>query len=144
MAKKLKVKIKYLDYHMGALTQDPVLHQICKDLGKDLGVPMSEESGGPGSLGENFLWENVIYSIAPEKKAEYLRGVLAGLKPGTWLLYFHLLTDSPEARAMAEGGSPDGGTLSDVWKHRSAELAAATDPGVRQIIQDRGIQLIGY
>jgi len=64
---------------------------------------------------------------------EQIRGMLAALPPGVAYLIIHPARDTPELRAI----TPD-------WRGRVADYQAFTSQGLRAIIKDSGIHVIGW
>jgi predicted glycoside hydrolase/deacetylase ChbG (UPF0249 family) len=69
----------------------------------------------------------------PDGRLEQIRRVLSALPPGVTYLIIHPARDTPELRAI----TPD-------WRGRVADYQAFTSQGLRAIIKDSGIHVIGW
>jgi predicted glycoside hydrolase/deacetylase ChbG (UPF0249 family) len=69
----------------------------------------------------------------PDGRLEQIKGVLAALPAGVSYLILHPAQDTPELRAI----TPD-------WRGRVADYQALTSQGLRALIKDAGVHVIGW
>lgn len=121
--------LSHLSAHMGTATSSPELRGLVNRLANEYGLPLQvkglKRAGG-------FSTED------PKLREEKLAVLLKKLGLGTWLLIEHPGFDTPELRAMGHKG------YENVAADRAAVTRAFTSKEVRQLILDRGIQLINY
>jgi predicted glycoside hydrolase/deacetylase ChbG (UPF0249 family) len=134
LALRKGLRVSYLDAHMGTTTESRERREILERIAADHGLAIS------CWFGEQMAAQ--IYSIAPERKAESLLEQIGALsEPGLYLAVIHPGTDTPEMQALRDA-NPSG--LPNVAAHRQAETDALCDPRLRRLIEERGIELIGY
>ena len=69
----------------------------------------------------------------PDGRLEQIKGVLAALPAGVSYLILHPAQDTPELRAI----TPD-------WRGRVADYQAFTSQGLRALVKDAGVHVIGW
>jgi predicted glycoside hydrolase/deacetylase ChbG (UPF0249 family) len=128
------LNISYIDHHMGAAVQTPEMRARFEKIAKDYGLGISRyfgEIAGPA-----------VYSVPAANKLEFLLTELEKLEePGIYILVMHTAVKTPELevlRDMNETGPKD---MAD---HRQAELDALCDPRLRELLDRKGIELVGY
>jgi chitin disaccharide deacetylase len=130
-ARKHIPRISHLSAHMGAAVASPELRQITQKLAAEYGIPL--EAPGLQSAG-GFGGTN----LTPEQKEARMIALLGNLKPGLYVFVEHPGIDSPEMRAIGHKG------YENVAADRAGVTAVFTSPRVKQIIRDRGIELVSY
>lgn len=128
------LKISYMDHHMSGAVATPAMRERFVKVAKEYGLGISRwygEIAGPG-----------VYSIEPAKKLDFLIGELGKLnKPGLYLVVCHTLVRTPEVEVLRDlnPGGPK-----NMAEHRQAELDMLCSPRLKQVIEDKGIELVGY
>lgn len=125
--------VSHATFHMGGLRDNPDFQGVVDGLVAEygLGVDMS------GFERFRAFGENSQKKSSQEKVAA-LRESLAALGPGRWLHVDHPCLDTHESRAIGHVG------YEMVAADRQGVVDAWTDPGVLEIIRERGIRLVGY
>ncbi|NQV42502.1 MAG: ChbG/HpnK family deacetylase [Candidatus Marinimicrobia bacterium] len=127
------LKIDYVDYHMGAAVQTLELRQIVESLAAEYGLAMS------GYFGE--IYSNITYATAIGSKADSLLAHAARMGEGLHMQVVHVGLDEPEMQAMQDLNTFG---LKEMSRHRQDELKAVSNPALRQLVKDRGIELVTY
>jgi len=129
-AKSMEVRLDYIDCHMGLACREDIL-PITKKLAKEYCLAISSDN--MFDLGRvRITWDR----RTPEEAKQVLSAELRKLTPGTWLYVAHPAADTSELRAV---DTNDG----EQWaKQRSSVLSAWTDPEIRRLIDELGIELI--
>ena len=127
------LKIDYLDYHMGAAVQTLELREMVEALAAEYGLAMS------GYFGE--IYSNVTYAAELGTKSDSLLAHVASMGPGLNMQVVHVGLDVPEMQAMQDLNTFG---LKEMSRHRQDELQAVLNPELRQLIEDRGIELVTY
>ena len=127
------LKIDYLDYHMGAAVQTLELREIVESLAAEYGLAMS------GYFGE--IYSNVTYATDIGSKADSLLAHVTQMGEGLHMQVVHVGLDEPEMQAMQDLNTFG---LKEMSRHRQDELKAVLNPGLRQLVKDRGIELVTY
>jgi hypothetical protein len=128
-ARRLGVRVEYLDCHMWTVCQ-PALRHVLVKLAAELCVPVPEL----GWMGERDL------RLDTHERADSTGGRLAAaldsLRPGLYRLVTHPAEDSPELRAVdTRAGEREA-------RHRGALLEALTSPDLRRLVEARRIELV--
>ncbi len=128
------INISYIDHHMGAAVQTPEMRERFEKIAADYDLAI------PRYFGE--VARPVIYFEPAETKIDFLLAEIEKLEePGIYLLVMHPAVKTPELevlRDMNETGPKD---MAD---HRQAELDALCDPRLRELLDRKGIELVGY
>lgn len=128
------LRLAYIDHHMGTAGETPERQDILERIARDHGIGISRWYGETQAAN--------IYSVSPEAKTEALLDGLAAItEPGLYLAVMHVALDHPEM-AVLQDAHP--WAPSPVSAYRAAETEALCDPRLRQIIDSRGIRLVGY
>ena len=129
-AKSTGVRLDYIDCHMGLACREDIL-PITRRLAKEYCLAISSDN--MFDLGRvSITWDR----RTPEEAKQVLSAELRKLPPGTWLYVAHPAADTPELRAV---DANDG----EQWaRQRSSVLSAWTDPEIRRLINELGIELI--
>ena len=128
------IKISYLDYHMGTAVDKPELRKIVEKLAKEYGLAISRY------FGEEDV--ESMYSVPIAEKKDSLFKLVEKLEPGKInLLVCHIGKDNPELQAMIDMNSFG---LSEMSKHRNAELNALIAAKEQNIFVKNNIKLINY
>jgi len=124
--------VTHLSSHMGAPTCMPDLLAVTQRLADEYGLILDL----PDYVKPLAVQRNP--DIALEER---LADALATVHPGTWLFVEHPAYDDAEMQALSHGGDHP---LGLVARQRAGVLTAFTSPKVRQIVEQRGIELINY
>ncbi len=128
------LNISYLDHHMGAAVSTPEFRERFERIAEDYGLAVSRwfgEAAGPA-----------VYPVEPEKKLDFvLDGLRALEEPGIYLMVMHPALDVPEMRALTDL-NPTG--LDNMPAHRQAETDLLMDARLAELLEERGIELVGY
>lgn len=133
-AKRARLDVDYLDYHMLTAVSTPELTAIVEDLAREYGLGLSRYFGELSAS----LWD-----VEPAQKLTTLLGVVdrvASGKPN--LLVIHLGLETPEMEALVDLNNPLDPFR--VAEHRQAELSALTSPAFLRAVSERGIELVTY
>lgn len=136
LALKKIPRISHLSGHMGCTSLNDEVKDVVKKLAQEYHIKqydMSLRDAGVTYTGY------VGAHVTPEEKLQSFTKMLESLEPGkTYLFVDHPGLDTPEVRAIHHIGyenvAIDRQGVTDVW----------TNPRVKQLIKDKGIQLIGY
>jgi hypothetical protein len=133
-AVKSGLKISYLDYHMGTAVDTPDLRLIVEKLASAYGLGISRY------FGEVDI--KSMYSDPIDSKKDSLYKILSNLDSHSInLLVCHIGKNNDELQAMIDLNSFG---LSDMSKHRNAELDALVAAKRDNIFMKNNIQLINY
>ena len=128
------LRVSYMDHHMGTAVSTPEFRERFVKVAKEFGLGISRwygEMQGP-----------VVYTVPPAKKTEFLVSELRKLKqPGVYLVVCHTLVKSPEVEVLRDL-NPTG--LKDMADHRQAECDMLCSAELKQVIKEKGIELVGY
>ncbi len=128
------IKISYLDYHMGTAVERPEHRAIVEKLAKEFGLGISRY------FGEQDV--EPMYSIDIDKKKDFLNNICEIMpEEKINLLVCHIGKDFPELQAMVDMNSFG---LSEMSKHRNAELNALISAKQQNIFEKNNIRLIQY
>ena len=133
-ALKSGLKISYVDYHMGTAVDNQKMRKIVEKLANEYGLGISRY----------FAEVDVknMYSDPIEFKKDSLYYTLSNLETDKInLLVCHIGKDNDELRAMIDMNSFG---LSEMSKHRNAELNALIAAKRENIFEKKNIQLINY
>ena len=134
LALRKGLKISYLDHHMGAAVTMPQMSERFVKVAKEYGLGISRwygEMQGP-----------VVYNVEPAKKTEFLVTELEKLtKPGLYLIVCHTLIKTPEVEVLKDLNVGGPKNMAD---HRQAECDMLCSPRLKQVIKEKGIELVGY
>lgn len=131
-AKRLIPRITYTWEHMGFGNVSPEVREIVRRLSKEYGLIV------PSDLGMKSVGRVYESKDTGVEKARKLAAKLETLEPGLWLHIDHASTDDPEMQAIGHVG------YEWVAADRRANVEAWTSPLVREAIERKGIQLVGY
>lgn len=130
---KSGLNISYVDYHMGTAVEKPEMRRIVEKLANEFGLGISRYFG-------EVDVEN-MYSDPVESKKDSLLFTLKNLNEGINLLVCHIGKDNDELRAMIDINSFG---LSEMSRHREAELNALIFAKKENIFEKNKIRLINY
>ena len=128
------LKISYVDYHMGTAVDNPEMRKIVEKLANEYGLGISRY----------FTEVDVknMYSDPIESKKDSLYSTLSNLETDKIsLLVCHIGKDNDELRAMIDMNSFG---LSEMSKHRNAELNALMAAKKENIFEKKNIRVINY
>lgn len=130
MSLKYLPQISHISTHMGFNGLDPKIGKLVESLAKeyDLYVDMSEVKRFP-------YWDR---NKSVETRIEQFCENLRSLESGTYIFVEHPAKDYPEMELVGHRGS------GDIAKERDIVTQVFTSEKVKQIIIERGIQLISY
>jgi len=128
------LKVSYLDHHMGMAVTTPQMRERFVKVAKEYGLGISRwygETQGP-----------VVYNVEPAKKTDFLVDGLEKLtKPGLYLIVCHTLVKTPEVEVLKDLNASG---PKNMVEHRQAECDMLCSPRLKQVIKDKGLELIGY
>ncbi len=128
------LNISYIDHHMSAAVETPEMRRRFELIAADYGVAISRY------FGERY--EPVMYSVPPDEKADFFISEIAKLQePDIYLAVSHPGEDVPEMRILRDLNETGPANMSE---HRKAETDALCDPRLRALVEERGIELVGY
>jgi hypothetical protein len=128
------IKISYVDYHMGTAVEKPEHRAIVEKLAKEYGLAISRYFGE--------VDVESMYAVDIDNKQEYLYELLSKLDPEKIdLLVCHIGKDQPELQAMIDMNSFG---LSEMSKHREAELQSLVSAQKNNLFEKNSINLITY
>lgn len=128
------LKLSYLDHHMGAAVQTPEMRERFEKIAADYGLGISRYFGETA--------RPVIYFEPAVTKTEFLLAEIDKLtEPGIYLLVVHPAVKTPELEALRDLNATGPKDMAD---HRQAELDALCDPRLRELLDRKGIELVGY
>lgn len=129
------LRIDYVDYHMGTVSDDPGFRAIAERLAHEYGLGMM------GSFGDTR--QNPQYRAAPRDKTDSVVAYVDRLRPGFNVLVSHVGIDDAELGALVDMNT--GQPLADMSKNRQGELDALTSRRFRDALAARkDVQLITY
>lgn len=132
LALKYIPQISHLSIHMGAPTATPELSEIVQRLSQEYNLPVS-----PAGVSRWYgMWE-----IDANQKEDYLANLLRNLQPGLYVLVCHPALNNQESQAI-QGSGHDASERMAV--HRGIVTNALTSDRIKQIIEERQIQLVSY
>ncbi len=124
------VRLDYVDCHMGMACRDD-LYPITRRLAREFCLGVS----GKDVFNERRAKPEYPDNSPSGIKAGLLR-MLEELTPGLWLYVGHPAARTPELEAVDTNSGA-------MWaERRSSVLAAWTDPEIRRVIAERGIELV--
>lgn len=125
-------RVSYLWPHMLFTQVDRAVEELVGSLADEYGLVQPRDA-------ELTILEGVWTREDPgPTRARNLAAQLDALAPGTWMHFEHGADDTEEIQGFGHPG------YEDVARDRAANVEAWTSPEVRQVVRDRGIQLIGY
>jgi predicted glycoside hydrolase/deacetylase ChbG (UPF0249 family) len=134
LAKRKGLKLSYMDHHMSAAVTTPQMQERFEKVARENGLAISRwmgETQGP-----------VVYSVEPAQKANFLIAQMQKIdKPGTYIVVCHTLVRTPEVEVLRDLNISGPKNMAE---HREAEMNMLLDPRLKQVIHDRGIDVIGY
>jgi len=133
-ALKTGMKLDYIDYHMGTAAGTPELKKLLLKLGREYGLGVS------GFFNEARV---STYRVPYKEKKQALIDKLKELKPGkTYVFVCHLGLDNPELSALKDMN--EGSPLSDMSKHRNAQLETLLSRDFLNAVKKYKINLMTY
>ncbi len=134
LALRKGLNLSYIDHHMSAAVDTPAMAARFEQVARDYELGISRWYGERGEVS--------IYSVSPEAKADALVEQIAALdEPGLYIIGCHPGLNVPEMAVLRDLNLTG---LPDMAVHRQAETDALCDPRVRALIEERGIDLVGY
>jgi predicted glycoside hydrolase/deacetylase ChbG (UPF0249 family) len=128
------LKVSYMDHHMSAAVTTPEMRERFVKVAKEYDLGISRwfgEAQGP-----------VVYSVEPKKKTDFLVSELRKLDaPGVYLIVCHCAIKTPEIEALHDLNSVGPKNMAD---HRQAECDMLCSPRLKNVIKEKGIELVGY
>jgi len=117
----------------------PEMKKVVEKISREFKIPLSSD------LGRKFgiQWAGSIESVSddwtrqrdPKDRPNALLGIIKGLKPGLWMTILHPGLDTSKMRAV---------DYSPVASQRQGNTDALTNPKVKEMIKQKGIQLVGF
>ena len=128
------LKISYVDYHMGTAVDKPEMRAIVEKLAKEYNLGISRYFGE--------IDTPLMYSVPIPEKKDSLDRIVKNLDPNKInLLVCHIGKDYPELEAMIDMNAFG---LSEMSKHRNAELNALIEAKKENIFEKNNVKLIRY
>jgi len=127
------LKISYCDYHMGAALNCLEFQEVVEKLALEYHIGISRYFGEEDT--------EKVYSTPPEEKTKEGIKIVEALEPGRHVFVVHPGMDIPEMSAMTDLNVFG---LKKMSVHRQAVTDMLCDPGFKQAIQKKGIELINY
>jgi predicted glycoside hydrolase/deacetylase ChbG (UPF0249 family) len=128
------LNVSYVDHHMGMAVTTPQMRERFVKVAKEYGLGISRwygEMQGP-----------VVYNVEPAKKTDFLVAGLEKLtKPGLYLIVCHTLIKTPEVEVLKDLNVSGPKNMAE---HRQAETDMLCSPRLKQVIKEKGIELVGY
>jgi len=133
MALKKIPRLSHISGHMGCTQLNDSVKLMTQKLARDYNLDID-----PEVLGVKYIGYDGPHKTFEEKKQSFIK-MLNKLEPGsTYLFVDHPGLDTPELRAVSHIGYEDVATdrqgVTDLW----------TDAQVKELIKQKGIQLISY
>jgi predicted glycoside hydrolase/deacetylase ChbG (UPF0249 family) len=133
LALKKIPRVSHISSHMGCTRIDESVTALTKKLAQEYKIDIEPEEFGVKGFGYDGT-----HKTLPEKVTSFI-GALNKLEPGsTYIFVDHPGIDSPELRAIYHIG------YEDVASDRQGVTSLWTDQKVKEIIKQKGIQLISY
>jgi predicted glycoside hydrolase/deacetylase ChbG (UPF0249 family) len=131
-AKTLGLNVEYVDCHMDMACREELL-PITRKLAAENCIPIAGRQSFPQMQNFGLDWDE----RTPAEGRRLLTAQLRKLTPGLWMYVAHPAADSPELRAVdTESG--------ERWaRQRGSVMALWTDPEIRALIDELGIELVG-
>jgi predicted glycoside hydrolase/deacetylase ChbG (UPF0249 family) len=128
------LKVSYMDHHMGTAVMTPEMRERFLKVARERHLGISRWYGevqGP-----------VVYGVEPEKKTEFLVTELQKLtQPGLYLIVCHTAIKTPEVEVLQDLNASGPKNMAE---HRQAECDMLCSPRLKQVIKEKGIELVGY
>ena len=128
------LKIDYLDYHMGTVTEKPEVMAIVEKLARQYHLGLTQYFGE--------MYHSSQYRASPDHKLDSLVTTVKDLKPGFNVIVAHVGLDNPELHSMIDMN--DEGGLSNMAENRQSVLNALLSNRFRDVIKEDDIKLINY
>jgi len=128
------LRIDYLDYHMGTAVQTEELRGVVQRLAEEYSLGISRSMGEVDLVG--------FFRAPVSRKTDTLLALVKGIAPGTRrLLVVHIGLETPEMSALIDLNP---GGISEIGRHRNAELNAIMSPRFLAALKREGIRLLDY
>lgn len=131
-AKSMGVNVAYVDCHMGMACREEIL-PITRKIAAENCMPIAGRQSFPDLQNISLDWDQ----RTPAEGRRLFEAKLRGLTPGLWMFVDHPAVDTPELRAVDTNSGEQWARL------RSSVLAIWTDPDIRALIDELGIELVG-
>ena len=131
-AKSLGLNVAYVDCHMGMACREDIL-PITRKIAAENCIPIAGRQSFPALQNISLEWDQ----RTPEEGRRLFEAELRKLTPGLWMYVDHPAADSLELRAVDTNSG-------ERWaRERSSVLGLWTDPQIRKLISQLGIELVG-
>lgn len=131
-AKSMGVNVAYVDCHMGMACREEIL-PITRKIAAENCIPIAGRQSFPELQNFSLDWDQ----RTPEEGRRLFEARLRALTPGLWMFVDHPAVDTPELRGVDSNSGESWARL------RSSVLAIWTDPEIRKLIDELGIELVG-
>lgn len=128
------LKIDYLDYHMGTVTEKPEVLAIVEKLAHQYHLGLTQYFGE--------MYHATQYRAAVNHKLDSLVTTVQDLKPGFNVIVAHVGLDNPELHSMIDMN--DEGGLSNMAENRQAVLNALLSYRFQDVIKENNVKLVNY
>jgi predicted glycoside hydrolase/deacetylase ChbG (UPF0249 family) len=133
LAMRKGLRISYMDHHMGTAVTTPQMRERFVKVAREYGLGISRWFGE--------IPRPVVYSVEPAKKLDFVVSELEKLRPGLYLMVCHTAIKSPEVEVLKDLNVTG---LKNMADYRQAECDMLCSPRLKQVIKERGIELVGY
>ncbi len=128
------LRFDYLDYHMGTAVDRPDFRALVERLAREYRLGISRYFGEADVSG--------LYGTDPARKTDTLAALAQTLQPGSLrLMVFHIGLETPEMDALVDLNSFG---LTQMSRHREAELRALTSDRFLSLLKENGVRLFTY
>jgi chitin disaccharide deacetylase len=125
------LEIGYFDCHMGVVDPEPYA-KVCQRYGKRFDYPIGDVAVGFDSI-------HMLSGRPADEKIPYLIDRISNMGAGKHLIVSHCAVASEELYSMT---SHTAGNAPWAYEYRPSDLLALCSPEVRQVVEDRGIDLV--
>ncbi len=131
-------QISHISGHMGATGFSPEVTRLMMKLAEEYGLPMVDVPGAGEMYGFEGAWYASPKTTSAEKEASFI-AMLEKLEPGkTYMFIDHPALNNEEMQTVSHIG------YEDVAVDRQGVTDMFTSEKVKRVIEERGIELIGY
>lgn len=128
------LSIDYMDYHMGTVSNNPMMMGVAEQLAEEYGLAL-------WGYFPSKQWYN-HYRAEPASKIDSLQASIQQMNPGYNHFVTHVGLDNEELGAMEDMNS--GSPLTRMSKHRQGELNALTSREFSRAIRNKSVELVTF
>lgn len=137
MALKHIDNVTHLSAHMGAATSTPELAELTKRLAQEYGLDIDLQEVEAQNIGSVGQYKESMVTPTKDRIQNFI-DILNKLEPGVWFFVEHPAYDDAEMQAIHHLG------YEHVAFDRQAVTDMLTNERVKEVIEERGIQLVSY